>query len=250
MISVVIPSYKDPLLHKTIDSLLDNSVGEIEIIPVLDGYKTEVKDDPRVKPIFLEKNVGMRDAINIGVSKAKGKYIMRTDEHCMFGKCFDMILTDNIEDNWIVTPRRYLLNPDKWERFGDPIDHEKMVIRRSVIGKRKGGMKFHSAQCGGPDDIVSEKTAMQGSCWIMTIGWWHNVIGKLQTEGYGTHYQDSVEMIFKTWQAGGKLMLNKGTWYAHKAKEFPRTHSYPTKLAEKSWAYALSQWEDYFKGRK
>ena len=32
MISVVIPSYRDPLLQKTIDSLLQNAEQEIEVI--------------------------------------------------------------------------------------------------------------------------------------------------------------------------------------------------------------------------
>lgn len=32
MISIIIPSYKDPLLHKTIDSLFENAEGEIEVI--------------------------------------------------------------------------------------------------------------------------------------------------------------------------------------------------------------------------
>lgn len=41
MLSVIIPSWKDPLLQKTIDSLLENAGGEIEIIAVLDGYWPE-----------------------------------------------------------------------------------------------------------------------------------------------------------------------------------------------------------------
>jgi len=37
-LSVIIPSYKDPLLFKTIQSILDNFTGNFDIIPVLDGY--------------------------------------------------------------------------------------------------------------------------------------------------------------------------------------------------------------------
>ena len=106
LVSVVIPSYKDPLLHKTIDSLLENAEGNIEIIPVLDGYwpDKQIKNNDRVKVVHLGKNSGMREAINAGVRVASGEYIMRTDEHCMFGKGYDRILTADIEDNWIVTP--------------------------------------------------------------------------------------------------------------------------------------------------
>lgn len=70
MVSIIIPAYKDPFLQKTIDSLLENAEGEIEIIPVLDGYipETEVKSDSRVKVISFKKNQGMRGAINAGLS--------------------------------------------------------------------------------------------------------------------------------------------------------------------------------------
>ena len=244
MISVVIPSYKDPYLHKTIDSLLENS-SDIEVIPVLDGYDTEIKKDNRIKPVRLKKNVGMREAINIGVSKASGRYVMRTDEHCKFGKDFDKILTKTICENWIVTPRRYKLNPETWERFGEPIDYERLIIGTSVIGKKKGPKKFHSQKYDGDGPAISEKTAMQGSCWIMPLRWWHIAIKKLEPE-YGTLYQDSVEMCFKAWQAGGRLMVNKNTWYAHKARSFPRTHSYPTEEAYKTFTYTLNKWRDYY----
>ena len=93
MISVVIPSYKDPYLHKTIDSLLDNAEGIIEVIVVIDGYKLEkpLRTDPRIVKINLKENKGMREAINAGVRIARGEYIMRTDEHCKFGKGYDRI---------------------------------------------------------------------------------------------------------------------------------------------------------------
>lgn len=254
MLSVIIPSYKDPLLHRTVESLLSNACGEIEIIPVIDGYTLEqpLVNDPRVNPVILVENVGMRGAINIGVGLANGEYIMRTDEHCMFGPGYDVILTEDIEPNWIVTPRRYKLNPETWERFGEPIDYEKLIIGTSVIGKRKGCKKFHAARWDKKTKervhvMVDENMGMQGSCWVMPRQWWRDVIIELESEGYGTHYQDSTEMLFKTWQAGGKLMLNKNTWYAHKAKEFPRTHHYPRTEAEKSFKYALERWGDYYR---
>src|SRR3989338_2631594 len=68
-LSIIIPSHKDPLIHQTIESLLQNMRGEFEIIVVLDGYIPDVpiKNDPRIKVLALEKNVGMRDAINAGM---------------------------------------------------------------------------------------------------------------------------------------------------------------------------------------
>ena len=97
-LSVIIPSYRDPLLLKTIQSLLDNSTlgGELEIIAVMDGYWQPIIDDKRVKVVHLGRNRGMRGAINAGVSVSRGEFIMRTDEHCMFGNGYDRILTDSL----------------------------------------------------------------------------------------------------------------------------------------------------------
>jgi glycosyltransferase involved in cell wall biosynthesis len=249
MLSVVIPSYKDPLLHKTIQSLLDNATGEIEIIPVLDGYwPTEpITNDPRVRVVHLGGNVGMRRAINAGVSVARGDFLMRTDEHCSFGESYDTILTSQCEPNWIVTPRRYFLDPVKWEVMDiPPVDYMKLKICGHGEGR-----KFSGVESPGDDSFtIQESMAMQGSCWVMPRKWWDDVIGGLQNEGYGPHYQDSHEMVFKTWKAGGKLMVNKNTWHAHKHRNFARTHNNGTKENPSNnaqcWKYSLEQWEDYY----
>lgn len=249
MLSVVIPSYKDPLLHKTIDSLLENAEGEIEIIAVLDGYwpSESIKNDKRVRVVHLGRNRGMRRAINAGVDISSGEYLMRTDEHCAFGRGFDVILTRDCQPNWIVTPRRYFLDPVKWEVMDiPPVDHMKLKIVNAGNGIRK----FSGVDAQGNNEPIQESMAMQGSCWVMKRSLWDKVIGELQNEGYGPHYQDSHEMVFKTWKAGGKLMVNKNTWHAHKHRDFPRTHNNGTKENpsnnEACWAYSLSVWEDYY----
>ena len=249
MLSVIIPSYKDPLLFKTIESLLGNAEGELEIIAVLDGYwpDTPMINEERVRYIHLGGNRGMRRAINAGVAISRGEYLMRTDEHCAFGKGFDVILTRDCELNWIVTPRRYFLDPVKWEIMDiPPVDFMKLKIVGAGSAK-----KFSGVDAPGNDkELIQESMAMQGSCWVMRRGWWDKVIGELQNEGYGPHYQDSHEMVFKTWKAGGKLMVNKNTWHAHKHRSFPRTHNNGTKENpsnnEACWAYALSVWQSYF----
>lgn len=250
LLSVVIPSYKDPLLMKTIDSLLENAEGSIEIIAVLDGYwpSFQLQSDPRVRYIHLGKNGGMRNAINVAVRASRGEYLLRTDEHCMFGKGYDVILTQDCEPNWIVTPRRYFLDVVKWEVMDiPPVDFMKLKI----VGMGNGIKKFSGVESKGDDSKpIQESMAMQGSCWVMRRAWWDKVIGELQNEGYGPHYQDSHEMVFKTWQNGGKLMVNKNTWYAHKHRDFPRTHNNGTKENpsnnEACWAYSIKIWKDYF----
>ena len=220
----------------------------MEIIVVLDGYwpNPPLKEDPRVKILHLGKNRGMRGAINAGVAVSKGEFIMRMDEHQIVGKGYDAILIKDCEPNWIVTPRRYFLDPVKWEVMDIPYqDYEKLIIAGSKRRKFTGH-PWPERDKEREGIMVDEKMAMQGSCWLMRRSWWDKVIGELQSEGYGTHYQDSTEMVFKTWKAGGKLMLNKNTWHAHKHRKFPRTHGYGGALADASFKYALDTWEDYY----
>ncbi len=250
-LSVVIPSYKDPLLIKTIDSLLTTSgLGDrIEIIAVFDGYwpSFELREDPRVRYIHLGRNRGMRGAINAGVTAARGEFLMRTDEHCIFAPGFDRIMTDTCRPNWIMTARRYFLDPHQWAVMDLPfVDYEKLVIQEN---KKFSGRPWRERDKRRSYLQVDETMAMQGSCWVMPRQWWKDVIGELQTEGYGPHYQDSHEMVFKTWQAGGSLMLNKNTWFAHRHRSFARTHNNGTaenKHTEANWLYSLNTWRDYY----
>jgi hypothetical protein len=125
--------------------------------------------------------------------------------------------------------------------------YEKLVIQD---GKKFSGQRWRSRDEERKDIEIDETMAMQGSCWFMPHLWWNKVIGELQTEGYGPMYQDSHEMIFKTWKAGGKMMINKKTWYAHKHRSFSRTHQEGTKenpaKREEGWQYSLDVWGDYY----
>lgn len=251
-LSVILPSYKDVLLHKTIDSILENSgLGDdIEVIPVLDGYwpETPIKDDPRIVVVHLGKNRGMRGAINAGVSVARGEFLMRADEHCAFAEGFGKIMTDACEPNWIMTARRYFLDPVEWKVMDIPyVDYEKLVIQDGV---KFAGQRWKSRDEERKDIMIDETMAMQGSCWVMPRKWWETVIVELDSENYGPLIQDSHEMIFKTWKAGGKMMLNKNTWFAHKHRSFPRTHNNGTaenpSRNDDGYAYALKTWGDYY----
>jgi GT2 family glycosyltransferase len=252
-LSVVIPSYKDPLLQKTIDSLLENSElgDQLEIVVVFDGYWANPpllfseENNKRVKQLHLGKNRGMRGAINAGVQVATGEFLMRTDEHCVFDKGYDRKLTERFKDDWICYPKRYYLDTEKWE----VMDKEPNVYNKLIIDKSRhkfSGVNWKSRELERPGKMIDESMAMQGSCWVMKRSWWDAVIKELQTEGYGPHYGDSHEMVFKTWQAGGRLMVNKSTWYAHKDRSFPRTHNTGSAESAPGWAYSIKVWGDYY----
>lgn len=250
MLSIIIPAYKDKDLQKTIDSLLQNAEGEIEVVAVLDGYWPNPpllfseEDNKKVKQVHLGSQTGMRNAINMGVAASKGEFIMRTDAHCIFSPGYDVVLTSQLEENWIVYPKRFFLDTDKWEIM----DKAPNIYNKLLIDSRPkfSGVDWPSRQKERGDLDIDESMAMQGSCWIMRRSWWDKVIVVLESEGYGTHYQDSHEMVFKTWKAGGKLMVNKIAWHAHKHRDFPRTHNYGGAEADASFKYSLDIWRDYY----
>lgn len=245
-LSVVIPSYKDPSLHKTVQSILDNFATQFEIIVVIDGYPlaTPVVEDDRVRVIYHDQNRGMRESINTAVAASTGRFLLRTDEHCMFCPSFDQLILDRAHYDEIITARRYALDPNKWERMDDePYDYERLIVQDTGTGARKfSSQRWRSRTKERRHIMVDETMAMQGSMWVMSRHWWDTVIERLDSEGYGPLYQDSTEMIFKTWLAGGRLMLNKYAWYAHRHRSFGRAHHYPRSRAEREWAFALEKW--------
>jgi glycosyltransferase involved in cell wall biosynthesis len=218
MISVVIPSCKDPHLQRTIDDLRSKAEGQLEIVVVLDGVFDNVKNADIV--LFNEQRKGMRASINRGVAASHGEYIMKVDAHCMFGPGWDRLLLSNIEDNWVVIPRRYKLDVDKWEIIDEPpIDYEKLFIDRP---DKIGGVHWTGRRIERENIMIDENMVFQGSCWFMSRKHW-NWLGDLQEEGYGTFTQEPIELALKTWLGGGKVMTNKLTWYAHKHRKYGRT---------------------------
>ena len=251
MLSVIIPVYKDPLSKKTIESLLFNATGRIEVIAVLDGCwlaPEHIVEDERVHYLHLGKGRGMREAINAGVSIARGDYLMRTDSHCLFGPGYDEIITKNMKDNWIVTPRRFFLDPEKWKIMELPcIDYERLGVQTVGDGKKFSGVPWDERKKERKDIPIDETMSMQGSCWFMKKSWWDKVIKRLDSEKYGPLLQDSHEMIFKTWKAGGHMMVNKNTFFAHKHVSFPRTHQHSTADAERETRAFYEEWQDYYR---
>jgi len=54
----------------------------------------------------------------------------------------------------------------------------------------------------------------QGSCYFMSRKHW-DWLGPLDSEHYGQFTHESQEIGNKTWLGGGRLVVNKKTWYAH-----------------------------------
>lgn len=238
MISIIIPTYKDPFLQKTIDSLLENAQGEIEVIPVLDGYipGTPIKSDSRVRAINLPENRGMRGAINAGIAKVKGEFIMKCDSHCLFGPGYDKIMTENCAENWLMIPRRYSLDIANWQRDEKrPVrDYHYLsfpVITRDygICLSNQGYWPERTRERKDPRYDIDDTMTFEGSCWLANKKYFMKRVGFLddRKETYGTFADEPQEIGLKYWLGGGENKVIKKTWYAHLVK---RNHHYKAGL--------------------
>lgn len=68
------------------------------------------------------------------------------------------------------------------------------------------------------DVLIDDLMTMQGSCWFMSRKHWDNCIKEMDSENYGPFTQEAQEISNKTWLSGGRVIVNKKTWYAHMHK--------------------------------
>ncbi len=221
-LSIIIPSYRDRLLNRTLESILHSAKEDIEIIVVLDDYiaGTKVMEHDSIKYIKMIKNVGMREAINSGVEKSSGKYIMKMDSHCDIDEGFDIKLKKYHKPRQISIPSRYHLNADTWKKFNGPIDHVSLKFPNNFekeIGFRTRESKRISY------DKIDEIIIFQGSCWFMKKDFYYE-IGGLDTDMFGTWGMEAQELSMKTWLChNGSVVRNKTTWYAHYKKKIQKS---------------------------
>lgn len=223
-VSVIIPARNEEYLQKTIQDLLQKAKEDIEIIAVLDGYwpeRSQIVNDPRVSYIHYSEPRGMRNAINSAVKASQGEFLMKCDAHCMFGEGFDVILKADCESDWIVVPRREPLDPVNWkieERTDNkyPIDY--MILTEDTLQ----GIPAKGDSSKEIDDLMTS----QGSCWFMRREYF-DFLELMDEEKYGTFWQEMQEVGLKCWLSGGKIKVNKKTWYAHWHKTGSRGYNLP-----------------------
>ncbi len=219
LLSIIIPSRNEKLLAKTVDDIYAKATGEIEVIVVIDG-KTDYplpKMRPNLTLIKKSKAEGLKVAINDAAEIAKGKYLMKTDAHCMFGEGFDEILQNDCKDNWVVIARRYTLNPALWEPkpgnsvdyyyLGCPWTNPDLFIMKNRHWKSKVKKMEHI--------LIDDVMTIHGSMWFTTVNHFLNRIGGLDEESFGEFAGEAHEIPLKTWLGGGRVVINKKTWYAH-----------------------------------
>jgi glycosyltransferase involved in cell wall biosynthesis len=257
-VSIIIPSRNERFLAPTVADLCAKARGDIEIIPVCEGYwpgdpanwpNPRLIDDPRVIILHHGQALGMRPAINHAARIARGEYLMKLDGHCMVAEGFDEALKADCADDWVVVPRRFPLDPETWTIKPDPkypVDAHYLSFpyqRPDDCECGLHGTVWRERTQARQDVLIDDEMSSQGSCWFMSRKMWPR-IGPLDIEHYGTFIQEFQEVGMKAWLGGGAVKVNKKTWYAHlhKGQKYGRGYSWSSNEHKRGHDYTTDHW--------
>ena len=197
--------------------------------------------DYPVRIIKNEKRLGLRGNVNKGMSLANGEWLVKLDDHCMLSDGWDEILLASAQKNWIVVPRRYQLDPIRWEIYKEdstPIDYERLDISHP---EKIGGVTWRSRRKERESILFDETMVIQGSFYLLHQEHWKK-ISPLDDKNYGPFTQEGIEIALKTWLGGGQVMVNKEAWYAHKHRRFGRVVAPRGEDVRRGNAYSRDYW--------
>lgn len=252
-LSVLIPARNEMFLALTVENILQNKRGKTEVIVALDGQwaKPPIPSHPDVTVIYFPESIGQRAATNQACRLSKAKYVMKLDAHCAVDEGFDVKLLAEMKDDWTMVPIMYNLHGFDWvcKKCGknwyqgptpkfchkdydglavnpdcdNTTDFEKNIIFLPRWHKKSQYYRFdktmHFQYWGKYGERpeaqgdIAEILTIQGSCFLLTREkyWELNICD----EAHGSWGQQGVEVAMKTWLSGGKVVVNKKTWYSH-----------------------------------
>jgi len=241
-VSVIIPARNEKYLQATIDDIFKNFKSNFEIVVGLDEYDPDppLKKDPKVRVFRSKRRVGMRPMINILARKARGKYLLKTDAHCSFDEGYDRKLLDIYQPGLTLLGIRFELDVEKWERKARTNCDFRYLSHPDK--DPKGGLRglaWHEWKKKTKGQKVAESMSLSGSGWLMEKKQF-DAWGGLD-ENHGTFGQEGAEIACKTWLSGGKLLINRNTWYAHWNRG-KAPYALSRKQRNKSVDYSIEFW--------
>jgi glycosyltransferase involved in cell wall biosynthesis len=123
MISVIIPTYKEPeVLDLCLKSAILGQFYTNQIIVVVDGFYDLNKDvlekyKEYIQILNLEENVGLNRATNLGVYNASYDKILIVNDDNLFPQEWDVKLLDTYQENSVITPNQIEPIPSMFRQF-------------------------------------------------------------------------------------------------------------------------------------
>lgn len=265
-LSILIPARNEMFLAKTVENILENIQGKTEVIVILDGSWSDpgIVQDKRVTIVHYTESIGQRAATNQACRLSKARYVMKVDAHCSFDKGFDVKMMNDMQDDWTMVPVMKNLHAFDWvcknghRRYQGPSGPclecneptERDILWRAKPSPNSTSYTFdktmHFQYFGEykkkQDGDLVETMSLQGSCFMLTRQKYWEL--DICDEAHGSWGQQGVEVALKTWLSGGRVIVNKKTWYAHMFRtqggdfSFP----YPNTGIEKARKYSKDLW--------
>lgn len=267
-LSVIIPARNEIFLERTIKDILDHSRASTEVIAVLDGAWADppIPDNPRVTLIYHSSAIGQRAACNEAAKISSGRYILKCDAHCSFASGFDEVLLEDIHDDWTIVPTMRNLHAFDWicknghRRYqgpsgacaecGEPT--EKDIVWVGKNNPQSTAYCFDSSPHfqyfrefeNRPEGRgkLTESMSLQGSCFMLSKNKWFEL--DICDETWGSWGSQGIEVAVKTWLSGGRVIVDKNTWYAHMFRTQGGDFSFPYPISGKQVEAAKSAARD------
>lgn len=257
-VSIIIPSRNETyrinsgemVLQRMIKDIYEKCTGDFEVLVSFDGppYQ-ELPKHTNLRTFNLPEPRGLKHSLNLLANEAKGKYLFKLDSHCMVSPGIDVILSDDMEDNWIVTPRFYVLNAEDWvwqdERFYDYFYLPCPFTDKKMLRFQAGGHWPQRTQ-ERLDIPIDENMKLHGSCFFISKDFFTKSLGTIEQGWMDPSSGEDIELSLKTWLGPweGKLMVNKKCWYAHmhKGAQRPRGWHLPSSQIISTYGKIANYW--------
>ncbi len=251
-LSILIPARNEMFLARTVEDLLQHIEGDTEILIGLDGQWADpsIPDNDRVKILYYPQSIGQRAMTNQLARLSTSKYVMKIDAHCSLDQGFDVKMLEAFKEvgddvtmaplmrnlhafDWVCTDghRRYQGPKDPCLGCGQPVSRD--IIWRAKPSPQSCSFRFdqdlhfqyfNEYKRKQKGDLV-ESMSLQGSCFMMTRAKYWEL--DICDEGHGSWGQQGTEVACKTWLSGGRVIINKKTWYAHLFRTQGRDFGFP-----------------------
>jgi glycosyltransferase involved in cell wall biosynthesis len=182
LVSIIIPCFNDgQYIEQAIQSILDQTYSNMEVIVIDDGSDNETKNilrvlDDKIDLLITQNNHGTSVARNRGVSAAKGEFILPLDADDFFEPSFIEKSVNILENNskvGLVTCHAYIIKDDSitGEIISKGGQAKDMLIRNGVLANSLFRKKVWDDVLGYDEKMVNGYEDWDFNISITQKGW-------------------------------------------------------------------------------
>ncbi len=277
-LSVIITARCEEFLSRTVQGVLDNKRGNTEIIVVCDGNwpNPPLPDHKDVTIIYHNEPMGQRASINDAARLSKATWIMKLDAHCIVDEGFDIKLMADAQYDWTVIPTMYNLHAFDWvcqkcgnrtyqgptpsKCFIDTCDGKckRDIVWKPRLNRKSDFMRFDQdlhfqywneyKKRPEAQGEIADLMSFVGACFFLNRERYWELGGS--EEEWGSWGQQGTEWACKTWLSGGRVVVNKKTWFSHLFRTQGGDFSFPYPQSQRQIEHARVRSKEFFKEGK